>query len=387
MRLLPLLLLTLACDPGKDPLDSGTDSGGGDDGGWCGVQAVLDGCTGCHSGGSPSGGLDLATDAYAALVDQPSNSVDGRTLVIPGDAENSFLYAKVTGALGDGEGQPMPSASGLGAADAELIRAWIADGASSECSDTGGGDTDGYHPDGWSASDVHGLAAKLQEQECRDCHGDDLTGGDVGVSCDSCHPADWRTTCTFCHGGGETDDGAPPVSIDGTDDDHAFGAHTTHVTETIKPAYDCVQCHAEPSDVLSVGHLFVDDVTAGEAEVGFGGGIASGGSRGAASCTVYCHGNGRTTGTVDQGDAPTCGDCHAVTSRWGSLSEPHEDHLEEGVRCAECHADTVDDGNDIVDPTVHVDGDVDLALPSAVTQSGGRCTGTCHGEDHRGEPW
>ena len=165
------------------------------------LSVVNSSCTGCHTPASgPLGDLDLTTDPYAALVGAASQ-YPGRTLVVAGDPAASFLMAKLEGTQAAAEGTVMPPNGALGAAELDLVRAWIQDGAADVCDDPTTGTGDGYHPVGWVAEDVHGLAAKLQEDTCVACHGSDLEGGVVGVSCDTCHPAGWRTECTFCHGG------------------------------------------------------------------------------------------------------------------------------------------------------------------------------------------
>jgi hypothetical protein len=262
--------------------------------------------------------------------------------------------------------------------------------------DKGADDSGGrHHPAGFYDPAQHGVAAKVQEETCTDCHGADLTGGtDAEPSCDSCHPADWRTDCTFCHGGTDNTTGAPPRDIRGETDAAAtsFPEHTAHVTTNIHEAFDCVQCHTRPTDVLSVGHVFVGDTTKGVAEVSFSAGLSSAGTyAGAASCSnLYCHGNGQgNNGTAESGeDFSACSDCHgSATRRSGDLSGRHEDHLEEGLSCEDCHADTVSDADTIADPALHVNGTADLHLPDTMERTGGRCTGTCHGETHDRRTW
>jgi len=84
----------------------------------------------CHGGGE--GGLTLSADdpgaAYSALVDVPSFVLPEETLVIPGDAENSYLVKKVEGAVGI-DGDPMPAPFGIDETMAADIRAWIDAGA------------------------------------------------------------------------------------------------------------------------------------------------------------------------------------------------------------------------------------------------------------------
>lgn len=266
-------------------------------------------------------------------------------------------------------------------------------GETAETGETGEtGET--WHPAGFSSSDVHGHEAKYQVEDCASCHGSDLGGGSSGVSCDDCHDDGWRTDCTFCHGGGDNGTGAPPEGIDDVDADSAFGAHSSHVTEGIHAAFDCVQCHTKPADVLSSGHFLVGDGSAGVAEVSFAGGLSSGASWSGGGCSsVYCHGNGNgTNGDVKLTDTVECGTCHAVESSWWTggwlfLGGEHIKHLWEGYLCADCHGATVASGDTIVDPALHVNGSLDVALPSGMSWSAGTCTGDCHGETHNGRSW
>lgn len=272
------------------------------------------------------------------------------------------------------------------------------------CDDTirlpqsGGGDSgpSGYHPSGFANPAVHGLEAKLHEQTCTTCHGADLSGSGSIPSCDSCHSEGWRTECTFCHGGTDNQTGAPPQDIDDNEDNNtlAFRAHTRHVETNTHTAFDCTTCHVKPNNVLSEGHLFDD--TPAEAEVDLSAGLSSSGVyAGAGSCNnLYCHGNGRgNNGEVNHKDAPLdCGSCHASVSgaaAWGGMSGEHEDYLQEGLRCADCHGPTTADNRSILDPALHVNGQVDFTPPdgASLTRSGGTCNGSCHGELHEDRDW
>lgn len=398
-----VLLLLSACDDTIFPAPS--HGGGGEvvGEGYCAVQSILGSqCVACHSAGGHAGGLDLETDAHAALVGVASSLYPDRTLVVAGAPDASFLYTKVTGAQAASDGTPMPPSAGLSAEDAEILRAWIADGATAEC--TGEVDVgEGHHPAGWEAPGVHGMAAKHQDETCVTCHGDDLAGGTTGISCDTCHEAGgpgtaWRTDCTFCHGGVDNLTGAPPEGIsDETDaEDTSFPVHTKHVEATaLKSALDCVQCHVKPTDVLSNGHVFLGDTTPGVADLRFVAGLSPAaswnGSNGTCS-NLYCHGNGRSNnGTVTVDSDVRCGSCHAVQSSgedgWDRLSEPHGDHLEEGLACTDCHGDVVGNGDLIANVALHVDGDVSVRLPTGMTRASETCTGSCHGENHGGRRW
>jgi len=253
-----------------------------------------------------------------------------------------------------------------------------------------------YHPAGYAAPDVHGYDMELQQIDCRNCHSADLTGS-LGPSCDSCHSVGWRSDCVFCHGGDDNLTGAPPRDL-GTlpmSGSLAFLAHTVHVTQGISKAYDCTECHTKPSDVLSMEHAFDD--TPGRGEVRFSTGLSAAGAYdGAGTCSsLYCHGNGRgNNGTAVDGSAPMqCNSCHpgmASANDWGSMSGEHRKHLNEGFNCGNCHVDVTDNGLSIREPLLHVDGANQVRFTdSQVTYNPatGRCSGSCHGENHQSESW
>lgn len=395
MRFAPLLLL-LACH-GSIKDDTGGGGGGDDTGvtgdGFCAVQSVLnDNCTICHDNSTPSGDLDLENDPWTRLVSGTSQYA-GQTLVIPGDPDNSFLWIKLQGTQDTSEGDPMPPSGTMGAAELDAVYTWILDGAPETCgdTDTGGGD---YHPEGWDDPTAHGMGAKLQEDDCQACHGETLEGGDVGVSCDTCHEEGWRTDCTFCHGGIDDSTGAPPEGIrDETSDASLdFPAHGPHVQDTdLHDAFGCEQCHENHTSIFDAGHIFGGDTTPGVADTDFSASLSDAGSWSGSGCSnLYCHGDGRRdNGTVDADDDVSCGDCHETTlSENTDLSEPHGDHFEEGATCVDCHAADVDAAREITDPSLHVNGEVDIEISaSGITRSGDTCTGACHGEDHRSESW
>ncbi len=357
------------------------------DGGFCAVRrAFVQECVVCHDAVDPQAGLDLETDAVAALVNV-TGSEYGEVLVVPGDPGASFLLTKLEGNQAGNQGDDMPP-NGVVPAIADAVRTWIRDGATEDCGTPGTTtEPEPYHPAGWDDPAVHGLATKLQtETDCRTCHGPSLSGGSSGVACDDCHANGWERDCTYCHGGvaGSTS-GAPPEDIDDNDDPAtiSFVPHETHLTGRIMPQWDCDECHQKPRDALTAGHLF-DDPTAGVAEVELPDGTYSTGT-----CGVYCHGNGRTDGTIDADAGPRdCGSCHGAAASSSRLSGHHSDHVREGFACAECHADAQGSAG-IDQPDLHVDGDVDVALPATITYtaSTSRCDGVCHGERHNNRGW
>ncbi len=265
---------------------------------------------------------------------------------------------------------------------------------------------EGGHPPGYDAPEEHGTDSLLGASDCMSCHGADLQGGTSGEGCDDCHAdeghADWRTDCTFCHGGQSGDsEGLPPEDIDNETNEAAisFLSHPEHGESTLHPSYGCVNCHTSSgySDaLLDVGHWF--DATPGVSEVSFAGAVQSGGSYSGTTCSnIYCHGDGRGDGTVSDGTTGfACDDCHADEGSngddWDNMSGEHKKHLEEGYACEECHASVVDGGQNLIGAQWHVDGEPTVVpLPSSgITWNGSTCSGgRCHGsgEDHNNLGW
>ena len=271
-------------------------------------------------------------------------------------------------------------------------------GSHAGADDDDGVDPSRHHPAGFAAAQMHGPSALFVEEDCRSCHGGDLSGGTANVSCNSCHVPEWKDTCTFCHGGTDNDTGAPPRDISGLADPAllTFRAHTKHVIEgATHGSYDCGQCHTKPSSALDEGHWFDD--TPGEAEVTFSGLAANATYDGAGTCsTNYCHGNGRgDNGTVshDEG-AQACNSCHpslaSTTAEWETMSGDHRRHLNDNMTCVECHGATVSAQNEVNDVLNHLDGEKDVMFTTsmvAYVAATRRCTGACHGKNHDSLTW
>jgi len=250
------------------------------------------------------------------------------------------------------------------------------------------------HPPGWAAPTAHGSTANNTGlSSCQGCHGPALDGGAAGVSCNSCHPG-WQTNCTFCHGGTLNLTGAPPEGIDSevTRTLLAVGAHTEHVSTTsMHIAWGCDQCHVTPMSALSPGHIDGD----GRAEVTYGPlNPTASYSRATGTCSsLYCHGNGSSTvGTMVWSTDPTlnCGSCHAdffspTRAALRAMSGEHDRHVRRrGFSCSVCHAANVDASGNILQLARHVDGVVDVAVPSYdASLCGGRggCNPSCHGSE------
>ena len=91
--------------------------------------------TSCHSAAAAKGGLVLEGDRpFAELVGIPAANAAaaaaGKLRVRPGDPDGSFLYQKLAGTLGAGEGDSMPQVGiPLGGEALRRVVSWIAQGA------------------------------------------------------------------------------------------------------------------------------------------------------------------------------------------------------------------------------------------------------------------
>jgi hypothetical protein len=85
------------------------------------------GFSSCH--GTGTGDLIIATgETYDALVGVPSSAEPDQVLVVPGDAEASYLVAKLEGRAEVGDAMP-PGGEGLDEESLDRIWAWIEAGA------------------------------------------------------------------------------------------------------------------------------------------------------------------------------------------------------------------------------------------------------------------
>ncbi|MEE4143280.1 MAG: hypothetical protein V2I26_00640 [Halieaceae bacterium] len=95
------------------------------------------GCSngGCHQGSGAANGMNLSSgNAYAAIVNVAARAGGGLKRVLPGDANNSFLYRKVAARTNPGSftvaGSPMPlTGSALSVNQLAALALWIDAGA------------------------------------------------------------------------------------------------------------------------------------------------------------------------------------------------------------------------------------------------------------------
>ncbi len=86
--------------------------------------------SGCHTGTFPPQGLNLTAGlAYNSLVNVQSQEKPGVLRVAPGDATNSYIIMKVTGAAGIAGGRMPLGRTPLSSDQIDMIRTWIENGA------------------------------------------------------------------------------------------------------------------------------------------------------------------------------------------------------------------------------------------------------------------
>jgi len=200
------------------------------------------------------------------------------------------------------------------------------------------------------------------------------------ATCDACHPtvrADRtflspnshidgrvnvdlsRLTCTSCHGSGTRAE--PPRDVSGSTatSSRGVGAHRSHLDASDWHApLACDDCHLVPDYIFDIGHAD----TALPAELLWGWRAMSDGSSPAfdgTTCSyVYCHGATLPGGTVSSpewtrvdGTQAACGACHGVPP-----AAPHP----ASTACGLCHPGPSRTGPGFDDPSLHVNGVLDV---------------------------
>ena len=100
-------------------------------------QVLTPNCNGCHVGANAPAGLRLdAANSFAMLVNVASTQVPTLLRVKPGDPDNSYLVQKIDGRATVGGRMPLGRAA-LPQASIDLVRSWIAAGATMNAVDDG----------------------------------------------------------------------------------------------------------------------------------------------------------------------------------------------------------------------------------------------------------
>lgn len=388
-------------------------------------------CTSCHGGidnqtGAPPDGLEDETATTDLAVGAHTSHVEGGAIGAGMDCDNCHIVpismddslhlgegiAEIT--WGGIAGDSAVWNRGLATCSTTYCHGFFAGGDSSNAAIWTGADQaacGSCHDAGsdpaslaWSKHDLHVLSYSLGCVECHATVVDDTLGivdtylhvnGGVETFvrdnnlCGTCHdPA--PDGCIGCHGGGDNLTGAPPIGLRGESatSEIAVGAHTAHLEGgPYSDGIDCADCHVVPTILSDAGHLGPDSVAELTWSL-FAGAASSWDSLSRTCSDTYCHGDfrgGNPANTPDWTgtDQAACGSCHDDGADPTTLRDSHFDHVNDGIGCYQCHAATVDAANQIIGPSVHINGLFDVVFSSGQgTYSGGQCSGLgsgCHG--------
>jgi predicted CxxxxCH...CXXCH cytochrome family protein len=191
---------------------------------------------------------------------------------------------------------------------------------------------------------------------------------------DDLGPTSKSAECTSCHGdpgraGSPLARAAPPEDLNGASDTHypGVGAHALHLTASATHGpLSCDECHLVPKTSDSVGHLdHPPPATIVFGELARQGGRTPKYNPVARTCNdTYCHRGSDAVWTEARSSAAACGTCHGLPP-----PAPHP-QLDD---CSSCHGAVVGaDDRTMVDAALHVNGVVDVVVPTSCT--------ACHGQ-------
>lgn len=192
--------------------------------------------------------------------------------------------------------------------------------------------------------------------------------------------------CDTCHGEGGVS--APPADLEGNTDPTipSVGAHRAHLgTSDWHRELYCSQCHVVPPDVNAPGHMDDGDNVA---EVIFDelNPQAAYDFNNATCSNLYCHGNGYSqvaTASWTDNLFLACSGCHDDGGQGGeNMSGKHKKHLDEDMRCADCHGAVVNQQMAVIAPDLHINGLHEIDMPNGQWDAATRtCTNVgCHGD-------
>lgn len=224
---------------------------------------------------------------------------------------------------------------------------------------------------------------------CQSCHGEDYSGSMLSPTCLDCHTyPGGPENCTTCHGSSTSN--APPEDLNGNTatTERGVGAHQIHLKGgDIGRNLTCTECHNVPGGVYTPGHvdselpaeIFMNNPRANTT-------TNDDGSPGVPidpnqpiyipnpvhnpadlTCSnTYCHGyfkNGNLENKPIWNDPSSsqCGSCHG-----GGPGNPLPKTQAQGgshpnaTNCTNCHGGVVDQNRNIINPSKHIDGLLNL---------------------------
>jgi len=230
-------------------------------------------------------------------------------------------------------------------------------------------------------------ANQWQMTGCKVCHGNDYAGGNTGSSCSgsSCHVNRAPEACNTCHGNftgavSDTLSWAPPRASNGDTQQSSpgVGAHQPHLLPGgVGAAVRCTECHTLFPNVYDARHLNPSSLVVFDGPLSMHATAVTPNPQwnaGALKCSnTYCHGNftfrraaspfqfgyvdsvmvGSNAAPVwNAGGQAQCGSCHGL---------PPTGHLPEALNaCATCHTAIVDANGNIIDPSKHINGKINV---------------------------
>jgi len=395
------------------------------------VDVSVAGCTGCHGTPPPKPHpqSSACNECHGTVVDAQMNFVDeklhrnGKTdLTI--DCSSCHGSSSNAAPPKDLEGNSAPTAAGVGTHQIHLSGGGRANPVACEDCHVVPAQWDApNHIDGWDGAELafsgiasshgatgsfdasaltctntwcHGMGhgtspswTNATELGCDGCHGFPPPAPHVqSTTCSQCHPnvnaagdgfidptlhvdgkVQLATACNTCHG--NANNAAPPKDVSGNVDSSApgVGAHQAHLDGAGRSRpVACSTCHVVPTAVDDPNHID------GSAELTFSStAITEGASPSfdpnTLTCTnTWCHGLGSGSSPTWTSTGPlACDACHGFP--------PPAPHVQ-STTCSQCHPNVNATGDGFIDPTLHVNGTVDLAT----------ACNSCHGSAANAAP-
>jgi predicted CxxxxCH...CXXCH cytochrome family protein len=221
---------------------------------------------------------------------------------------------------------------------------------------------------------------------CQSCHAEDYSGGFASPTCLDCHTYQGGPeNCTTCHGSSTSN--APPTDINGNTatTERGVGAHQIHLKGgDIGKSLACTECHSVPGGVYTPGHvdselpaelvmnnslanLVTNDPSTSEYDPGLD--LFEPNPTydpNDLSCSnTYCHGYFKN-GNLDNKPVWTnpstsaCGSCHGDGSSPLPKTQAQGGSHPGSNNCSNCHGGVVDANQNIINPSKHIDGLLNL---------------------------